>query len=257
MRIGFIGTGRIAEAVVTGLCTSAAPPDEVLLSPRSAAIAQRLATRFPTVQVAANNEAVVAGSEVVALSLRPAMAEEVLRPLAFRRGQRVLSMMALVPLARVRTLVDPAEAARVLPLPTAARREGPAALYPAEHWAQELFASLGELILADTEMELEALWSVTALIAAQYEQLRTAADWLIGRGVAPGRADRYVRSMFAGITAQAVASNNSLAELRAEAETRGGLNEQALRTLEAAGVFTALSHALDNVGVRLNKAHER
>src|SRR4051812_6890899 len=55
MRIGFIGTGRIAEAVVTGLCTSAAPPDEVLLSPRNAAIAQRLAMRFPIVQIAANN----------------------------------------------------------------------------------------------------------------------------------------------------------------------------------------------------------
>lgn len=257
MRIGFIGTGRIAEAVVTGLCTSASSPDEVLLSPRSAAIAQRLATRFPAVQVAASNEAVVAGSEVVVLSLRPAMAEEVLRPLAFRHGQRVLSMMALVPLARVRALVEPAEAARVLPLPTAARREGPAVLYPAEPWAQKLFAPLGELVVADTEMELEALWTVTGLIAAQYEQLRTAADWLAGRGVAPGRADRYVRSMFAGITAQAVASDSSLAELRAEAETRGGLNEQAMRTLGAAGAFTALSHALDQVAARLDEAHER
>ena len=94
---------------------------------------------------------------------------------------------------------------------------------------------MGELILADTETELEALWSVTALIAAQYEQLRTAADWLAGRGVPPARADRYVRSMFAGIIAQAAATDNSLAELRAEAQTQGGLNEQALRTLEAAG----------------------
>ena len=125
MRIGFIGTGRIAEAVVTGLCTSAAPPEQVLLSPRNAAIAKRLAARFPAVRVAADNKSVIAGSEVVALSLRPAMAEEVLRPLAFHPGQRVLSLMALVPLARVKTLVDPAEAVRVLPLPTAARREGP------------------------------------------------------------------------------------------------------------------------------------
>jgi pyrroline-5-carboxylate reductase len=161
-----------------------------------------------------------------------------------------------MPLAQVRTLVAPAEVARLLLLPTAARREGPAVLYPAEPWAQEAFAPLGELILADSETELEALWSVTALIAAQFEQLRTAADWLGCHGVAPDRADRYVRSMFAALTAQAAASDDSLAELRAEAETPGGLNEEALRTLEAAGVFTALAHALDKIGARLNRAYE-
>lgn len=255
MRMGFVGTGRIAEAVVTGLCTAAAPPEQVLVSPRNAAIAQGLAARFPLVRVAADNEAVVAGSEVVALSLRPAMAAEVLRPLAFCRGQRVLSLMALVPLAELRTLVDPAEAVRVLPLPTAARRQGPLVLHPAERWAQELLAPLGELVLPETETELEALWSATGLIAAQYELLRTVTDWLSARGVASARADRYVRSMFAGITAQAAASDAPLAELRAEAQTKGGLNEQALRSLEAAGMFTALSQALDEIAARLAQAH--
>jgi pyrroline-5-carboxylate reductase len=257
MRIGFVGTGRIAEAVVTGLCTVAAPPEQVLLSPRNAAIAQRLATRFSAVRVAADNQAVIAGSEVVALSVRPAMAEEILRPLAFRPGQRVLSLMALVPLARVRALVDPAEAVRVLPLPTAARREGPVVLYPAQSWAQELLAPLGELVLADSEMEIEALWSATGLIAAQYEQLRTFAEWLTSHGVPPARADRYGRSMVAAITAQAATSDISLTELRAEAQTPGGLNEQALRTLQAAGVFAAISTALDQIAARLAQAHKR
>ena len=63
--------------------------------------------------------------------------------------------------------------------------------------------------------------------------------------------------MFAAITTQAAASDNSLAELRAEAQTRGGLNEQALRTLEAAGVFAAFSAALDQVAARLARAHKR
>jgi pyrroline-5-carboxylate reductase len=256
MRIGFIGTGRIAEAVVTGLCTSPAPPEEVLLSPRNTAIAEALATRFPAVRVAADNAAVVAGSEVVALSLRPAMAEAVLRPLSFRPGQRVLSLMALVPLARVKTLVDPAEAVRLLPLPTAARRQGPVVLYPAERWAQELLAPLGELIHPEAEAELEALWSATALIAPQFELLLTVADWLGGRGIPSARADLYVQSMFAAITAHAAASGASIAGLRAEAQTPGGLNEQALRTLEAAGVFTAFSRTLDQVAARLAAAHE-
>ncbi len=36
MTLGFIGTGNIASAVVTGLCAAPAPPGKVLVSPRGA-----------------------------------------------------------------------------------------------------------------------------------------------------------------------------------------------------------------------------
>ena len=62
--------------------------------------------------------------------------------------------------------------------------------------------------------------------------------------------------MVAAITAQAATSDISLTELRAEAQTPGGLNEQALRTLQAAGVFAAFSTALDQIAARLARAHK-
>ena len=74
MTLGFVGTGTIAAAMVEGLGGK-----DVLLSPRGADMAASLAARFPGVRVATSNQAVVDGCETVVLSVRPQVAEEVIR----------------------------------------------------------------------------------------------------------------------------------------------------------------------------------
>jgi pyrroline-5-carboxylate reductase len=78
MTYGVIGVGRIAEAIVTGLCDGVAESPDVLLSPRNAEIAEGLARRYDTVTGAAGNHAVVDGAPVVLLCVRPQSAAEVL-----------------------------------------------------------------------------------------------------------------------------------------------------------------------------------
>jgi pyrroline-5-carboxylate reductase len=255
MRIGFLGTGRISQAVVTGLCSVVMPPERITLSPRNAGIAAELARRFSNVRIAADNAEVVAASEIVVVAVRPDDAEVVLRRLPFRAGQKVLSLMALVPLTRVRELVAPAGAVRLLPLPTIAQREGPIVLYPHADWAEKLLEPLGEIVAAGSEAELETLWTATALIAPFMEHLAAVGRWLEAQGVATARADRYTRSMFAGLARLAATSEATLAELRDEAQTPGGLNEQALRELRGAGSFDALQRSLDAIAARLAAAH--
>lgn len=52
---GFIGTGTITEAVVTGLGKTHFQDTEIVVSPRSEAISARLAAENPNVSVAASN----------------------------------------------------------------------------------------------------------------------------------------------------------------------------------------------------------
>ncbi len=59
MTPGFIGTGTITTALVTGLCTSPRPPEELWVSPRNAEKAARLASAFDSVRVAAGNQEVL------------------------------------------------------------------------------------------------------------------------------------------------------------------------------------------------------
>ena len=63
-KVGFIGVGTIAEALITGMCAEGEQRARFLLSPRNAAIAKHLAERFSFVKVAASNQAVVDGTNL-------------------------------------------------------------------------------------------------------------------------------------------------------------------------------------------------
>src|SRR3546814_18499581 len=99
-RLGLIGTGTIAAAIVEGLALSGNEP--ILLSPRNADIAADLASRFSHVGVASDNQAVIDASDLVILAVRPPLADAVLGPLRFRPDHRLLSLIATSPISRVR-----------------------------------------------------------------------------------------------------------------------------------------------------------
>src|SRR3546814_20031081 len=104
-RLGLIGTGTIAAAIVEGLALSGNEP--ILLSPRNADIAADLASRFSHVGVASDNQAVIDDSDLVLLAVRPQIAYAVLGPLRFRPDPRILRLLAPVSLARVREWTAP------------------------------------------------------------------------------------------------------------------------------------------------------
>lgn len=262
MTLGFIGTGNIASAVVTGLCAAPAPPGKVLVSPRSAEKAFALAAAFPAVEVAPDNQAVVDGSATVVLAVRPQDAERILTPLRFRAEQRVISLLALTPLETARELVAPAGAAgaagaivRALPLPSCAERLGPIVVYPGEPWAMAFFAPIGTPLAAAEERELNVLWALTALIAPYFALIAAGAGWAANAGVAAPTAGTYLATMFHALSTLAVrAPGGDFEALVAEATTPGGLNQQALDEIRAAGGFEAFLAALDAILARLGEA---
>ena len=256
MTLGFIGTGNIASAVVTGLCAAQAPPGKVLVSPRGAEKALALAAAFPAVEVAPDNQAVVDGSATVVLAVRPQDAERILAPLAFRAEQRVISLLALTPLETARRLVAPVAAVvRALPLPSCAERLGPIVVYPGAPWAMAFFAPIGTPLAAAEERELNVLWALTALIAPYFALIAAGAGWAVNAGVAAPTAGTYLATMFHALSTLAVrAPGGDVEALVAEAMTPGGLNQQALKEIRAAGGFEAFLAALDAILARLGEA---
>jgi pyrroline-5-carboxylate reductase len=117
VRLGFLGTGAITEAVVAGLCAAPDAPS-FLISPRNAARSRALATQFPNVRVASDNQAVLDQADTVFLAVRPQDIVAALDGLRFRREQTIISFVALLPMARLKGLVTPAERiCRAVPLP--------------------------------------------------------------------------------------------------------------------------------------------
>ncbi len=255
MTIGFIGTGDIASALVRGLCTADLPPPGILVSPRNAEKASRLAAEFARVRVAESNQAVVEGSDCVVLAILPKVAEEILGALTFRSEQRIISLVTLTPLARVRDLVHPAKTVvRAVPLPSASRRLGPIALYPADADVIRVLRCVGTPVLAANEHNLHVLWALTALIAPYFALLEEVCGWAVAAGVESPTARTYLTSMFHALSVVAMEDGGvGFGELRAEATTPSGLNEQALREIRDLGGHQSFLSALDSVLVRLGE----
>jgi pyrroline-5-carboxylate reductase len=153
MAYGVLGVGAIGAAIVTGLCENVADAPRMLLSPRNAEIAAGLAQRFATVDVAPDNQAVVDGARVVIVCVRPQVAQPVLAELRFPADGVVISAMAGVSVTALKRLVAPAtDVARVIPLPSVARRDSLTPVRPPNAAASALFDRLGETVeLADVK----------------------------------------------------------------------------------------------------------
>ena len=123
MTIGFIGTGEITRAVVTGLSTVEGEKPAILVSPRNEAIARDLADRFENVAVAGSNQDVIDGAEMVCLALRPQDAVGILEGLKFGPAHHVVSFMATYGVEQIEKLPAPAQKVTlVTPWPSMAAR---------------------------------------------------------------------------------------------------------------------------------------
>jgi pyrroline-5-carboxylate reductase len=71
MKLGFIGTGKIASSVITGICNSKISFTKILISPRNKKIAKDLKKNFKKVEIVKDNQEIVDNCNWVFLSITP------------------------------------------------------------------------------------------------------------------------------------------------------------------------------------------
>lgn len=242
LRLGFLGTGTITSAIVAGICTDGYLRCPILLSPRSERIARHLAATFAQVHVASSNQAMVDGSDVVVLAVRPQIAAEVLQSLTFREDHQVISLVATFSRGRITELVGPAnEVVCAVPLPLVASHRGPTAIYPAGGAAASIFERLGMVVEASSEAELQALWASTSVMATYFRLQESLVEWLVAQGIDAAAARDYMAMLFDGLGRVPQTTDLPFGKLAKEFATKGGLNEQCAAQLAQAGVFESLS----------------
>ena len=253
MKLGFVGVGAIASAIVTGLAPDGADALRVTLSPRGATTAAALAARFAGVEIAASNQAVLDASDMVLLAVRSQIAAELLPTLRFRPDHRVVSLIATLPLPALQSLVAPAaQVTRAIPLPAVAFRQGATVIFPADTVVAGLFGTLGTAFEVDSREAFDAFIAATGTLASYFAVADTVASWLARKGISEPKARQFVASLYEGlsgtISQSAGASFSALAE---ECATPGGLNEQVAADLERRGMFGAILDSLDAVHTRI------
>jgi pyrroline-5-carboxylate reductase len=250
--LGILGVGSIAEAIVTGLGDDFLATTRVVLSPRSRARSAALAERFPSIQIATDNQDLVDRSRMILLCLRPQDAGPALAGLSFGADQQVISVVAVLSLDQVRRLVTPAEVlARAIPLPAVAQRQGLTAICPDDERTRELFERLGSTLCVDDETLLDSLSAATATIAAHLAYVATIGGWLTSKGIPNDDAQRYVAATFAPLGDMLRNTPVDLAQLAKDHATPGGLNEQFLASLREGDLFGLVERGLDQVEDRV------
>ncbi len=259
MKLGFVGTGAITSAIVTGLSSDLVERCSILLSPRNPEIAADLASRFPNVSIASSNQDVLDQSEIVLLAIRPQIALAVISELHFRPDHHVVSVVPGLLFGRLSDLVSPAaKITRAVPLPSAANRRGPTAIYPPDPIVADLFATLGTAFEVGRENEFDALCTATATLASYFAFADAVASWLVGQGITQGKARDYIGKIFYGLGNTAIdAPERSFQSLAADHATRGGINEQLVAHLVSHGVFESVSEGLDAVMQRITAASQK
>ena len=253
MRLGFIGTGKIASSVITGICTSKISFQKILISRRNKNIAQKLKKRFRKVYIAKTNQEIVDKCNWIFLAVTPKVGKKILPKLKFRSNQKVVSFIATINLAQLKKILGKKiKIVRAIPLPPISLKKGPVPISPPDKQVKVFFDKIGTTVEIKNEKLSKNFWATSAMMAPFYEILKVLSDWLVNRGIKRNKAQRYITSLFVALSVDSV--NNSVKHLKhlvADSQTPGGLNEQAVRELRRAKFYKNLEKSLNNVLKRL------
>ena len=104
MNLGFIGTGKIASSVITGICKSKIKYKQIIISPRNKEIANSLKRRFKKITIAKNNQEIINKSSWIFISVTPKVGEKIIKDLKFKSSQIIVSFISTINLSKLRKI---------------------------------------------------------------------------------------------------------------------------------------------------------
>ena len=255
MNLGFIGTGKIASSVITGICQSKITYKKIIISPRNKKIAQSLKKKFNKIIIAKNNQQIIDKSDWIFLSVTPSVGEKIIKKLKFKTKQTIISFISTITLSQLKKAIKvKANIVRAIPLPPISLKKGPVPICPPNSKVKKFFNKLGTTVEIKNEKSSINFWSTSGMMAPFYELLRVMIDWLVKRGVKRNNAQKYITSLFLALSEDAVVnSKKDLKYLVKESQTPRGLNEQGVKELSKAGFYKSLEKTLNSIHKRLNK----
>lgn len=246
--LGILGVGHLAELMLRGLQGAGY---RLVLSPRNAEMAARLATEHGC-EIAASNQALVDAAEGVFVSLPAATGADELARLSFRPGQPVLSAMAGTGLAKLQSVIGPARAAvTMMPGYANAYRVGPSILHPDDGFWRAFLSKVGPVHAFADENTFTAAAAFGAFSGASFGWMIHIIAWFEAQGLPPDTARALVAATLRGNAEVLLREDRPLDEIARSVVTRGGISEMLLATLSERGALEAWDQGLDRVLKRI------
>ena len=255
MKLGFIGTGKIASSVINGICNSEIKYKQIIVSPRNKKIANNLKKKFKKIIIAKNNQEIVSKSNWIFLSITPKVGEKIIKDLRFKASQTVISFISTINLSQLKKMIKVKSIiVRAIPLPPISLKKGPVPICPPNKKVKNFFDKIGSTIEIKNEKLSINFWSTSGMMASYYETLRVMSNWLVKKGIKRHDAQKYITSLFLALSEDAVVnSKKDLKFLVKESQTPKGLNEQGLKEMTKRSVYKSVTSTLNSIHKRLSK----
>jgi pyrroline-5-carboxylate reductase len=260
-RIGFLGGGNMARALIGGLLQRGASAAQLSVGEPGAAARERLARDFG-VQVSADNRSAIEGCALLILAVKPQEAAAVIGALAPQLQSArpvLLSVAAGIPIASLRAWAGPGvPIIRCMPNRPALIGAGVTGLHAAPDvtaqqraLAEQTLQAAGGTVWVSRESDLDVVTALSGSGPAYFfllaELMMQAA---IGQGLEPEAARQLAVGTLHGAGALAGASDGDLARLREEVTSKGGTTAAALDAFAAGDLAGVVAHAMQAATLR-------
>lgn len=253
MKIGFVGSGKMATALVSGAADSGVfTREDILVSDAVPAVAAKLAEAAKVTAVADNTE-LVAQADVLVLCVKPNDALDALRSLGLAAGPKlIISIVAGLPLAALQDAAGAsARLVRVMPNTPALVHRGAAAyaLGPNVSAAdaeitEKLFGAVGVIVRVKEDL-LDVVTGLSGSGPAYvYLFIEALSDAGVLMGLPRDLSLKLAAQTVAGAAQMVVETGRHPAALRDEVTSPGGTTIAGIEALEAGAVRSALMSAV-------------
>lgn len=251
-KIGFIGTGNLAQAIITALVEDAViPAEHIYMSNRTQGKPAKLKAKFPALNHVNNNEELIENTDIIILAMKPQDLQSAVEPISFAFDEHkiVISLAAGVTLKNLKRLIPGTTDITRVMANTASRVKQAVFGYcslkqdsPVESIIVELLAPLGLVVAAEEGEEFDALTVACASgTGFVLEFITYFQNWLEDRGYEEEIASKMAIETFLGAAMLAKDSERfSVAELRDQVTSKKGVTLAGLekmRELDLEGVM--------------------
>ena len=254
MKLGFIGTGNMASAIMGGIIKNQLiSADEIIGADVYASSREKAKEEFG-IHVTADNHEVVENADVVVLSVKPQFYEEVICEIRdfVRADQIVITIAPGKTLAWLAEKFDKGvKLVRTMPNTPALVGAGMTAMCPNEHMTEEeinyvrmLLGSFGRVEIV-TERLMDTVVSVSGSSPAYvFMMIEAMADAAVSGGMPRTQAYQFAAQAVMGSAKMVLETGKHPGELKDMVCSPGGTTIEAVRTLEECGFRSAIIEAM-------------
>jgi pyrroline-5-carboxylate reductase len=255
IRIGFVGSGVMAEVMISGLLArGVTPPDHIWASGPRPERAEELRARHG-IHATTDNLDAVAGAEIVVLAVKPQTLPKILRQLreSIRPEHLVMSIIAGARMGAIGSGLDHPAIVRCMPNLPCQIHKGmtiwtatPEVSAPVRERVRHILQTMGKEIYVPDEVDVDRATAVNgtgpAIIAHFVKALEDAANFI---GESRPLARESVLQTIIGTAELILDSNRHVGELIDGVTSPGGTTSRALHVLHQGRFAAVLTDAID------------